>query len=152
MSSVGDRKPDPSIIGTIAKPPFVQLPNPSRVLGKRVEQLRTLAPGHQLESYIRYLAGLTDVQLRVLSELPEPEMPPADVIARAQEHAMPPLDRNGFKPDAAFHATLERLLALASALDMPARAREALDRLRAADAGARDAMIRNVLADSIPIE
>ena len=79
-------------------------------------------------------------------------MPAADVVARAKEHAMPPLDRNGFKPDAVFHATLERLLPIAVTLEMPAQARDALDRLRMADTEARDVMIRNVLADSIPIE
>src|SRR5215470_4462509 len=102
MSNVGDLSPDPSIIGTIAKPPFVQLPDPARVLGKRGARLRALAAGHQLEGYLRFLADLTDVQLHVLPELPEPEMPSADVLARAKEHAMPPLDRNSFKPDAAF--------------------------------------------------
>src|SRR5262249_3132800 len=151
-SNVGDLNPDPSIIGTIAKPPFVQLPDPSRVLGKRSTRLRALAPGHQLEGYLRFLADLTDAQLRILSELPEPDMPPADAVARAKEHAMPPLDRNGFKADGAFDAALERLLSLAATLEMPGQAREALDRLRGIDAEARDAMIRNVLADSIPAE
>jgi FdhE protein len=130
----------------------VQLPDPARVLAKRAGRLRALAPGHQLEAYLGFLAGLTDAQLGIQPELPEPAMPAADVIARAKEHAMPPLDRNGFKPDAAFDTTLERLLAAAAALEMPAQAREALDRLNAADAAARDDMIRNVLADSIPIE
>lgn len=152
MSSPGDLNPDPSIIGTIAKPPFVQLPDPVRVLQKRAARLRALAPGHQLESYLGFLADLTDVQLRIQADLPAPEMPAPDTVTRAKQHEMPPLDRNGFTPDAAFDATLERLLALAAALEMPAPAREALDRLRAADAGAREVMIRNVLADSVPIE
>lgn len=152
MSNVGDLNPDPSLIGTIAKPPFVQLPDPARVLGKRAARLRALAPGHQLEAYLRFLADLTDAQVRILPELPEPENPAADAVARARQHEMPPLDRNGFKPDAAFEATLERLLSLAASLEMPTQARDALDRLRGADADARDTMIRNVLADSIPIE
>jgi FdhE protein len=152
MSNVGDLNPDPSIIGTIAKPPFVQLPDPARVLGKRAARLLALAPGHQLEGYLRFLADLSDAQLRILPELPEPDMPSADVVARAKEHAMPPLDRNAFKPNAAFDATLERLLSRAATLEMPAQAREAWDRLRTADAQARDVMIRNVLADSIPLE
>ena len=152
MSNVGDLKPDPSIIGTIAKPPFVQLPDPTRVLGKRAERLRALASGHQLEGYLRFLADLTDAQLRILPELPEPDMPPAETIARAKEHAMPPLDRNTFKPDAAFEATLERLLSLAAALEMPAQAREALDRLRHSRPEARDAMMQQRARRPIPVE
>src|SRR5262249_48342935 len=148
-SNVGDLKPDPSIIGTIAKPPFVQLPDPARVLAKRAARLRALAAGHRLEDYLRFLADLTDAQLRLLADLPEPDMPSAEMLARARATAMPPLDRNDFKTDAAFAATFERLLALAAALEMPRQAREALERLRATGADAHDAMIRNVLADSI---
>src|SRR5262245_49509074 len=132
MSSIGDIQPDPSIIGTVAKPPFVQLPDPARLLAKRAERFRAVAPGHQLEAYLRFLADLTEAQIRILPELPAPDMPAADVVARAKEHAMPPLDRNSFKADAAFDATLERLLTLAGGLDMPQVAREALDRLKGA--------------------
>ena len=152
MSNVGDIQPDPSIIGTIAKPPFVQLPDPSRIFAKRAERLRSLAVGHQLAAYLNFLAGLTDAQLRALPQLPEPEMPAADVLARAKEHAMPPLDRGGFKPDAAFDATLERILSLVIPLEMPAAASEALHRFKTKDSEAREGMIHNVLADSIPVE
>jgi hypothetical protein len=34
MSNAGGPQPDPSVIGTIAKPPFVQLPDPARMLGR----------------------------------------------------------------------------------------------------------------------
>src|SRR5262249_22225498 len=80
------------------------------------------------------------------------DMPVPDAIARAHEFGMPPLDRNKFTSDAAFETTLERLFALAGDIDMPAAARDALGRARSADAGARDNMVRNVLADSMPVE
>jgi FdhE protein len=152
MSSVDNLQPDPSVISDILKPPFVQLPDPARVLGKRAERLRSLAEGHNLSDYLRFLADLTDAQVRILQDLPEPVMPSADVIARAKEHAMPPLDRNSFSSDAAFDATLERLIAAAADIKMPEAARGALDHLRKADKAAREIMIRNVLADSIPVE
>jgi len=131
MSDVGDIHPDPNIIGTIAKPPFVQLPDPLRIFTKRAERLRSLAAGHELGAYLHFLAGLTDAQLRVLPQLPEPDMPTAEVLARAKEHAMPPLDRGGFKADAAFDAILERLLSIVASLEMPATASEALGQFRA---------------------
>jgi FdhE protein len=152
MSDVGGLQPDPNVIGTIAKPPFVQLPDPARAFAKRAERLRVLAPNHPLEAYLRFLADLADAQLRLQPDLPAPDMPSAEVLARAMEHAMPPLDRNGFTADAAFAATLERLLARVGALDMPAPARDALERLKAVPTEFREAMIRNVLADSIPVE
>jgi FdhE protein len=124
MSNVGDLQPDPNIIGHIAKPPFVLLADPSKIFTKRAERLRSLATRHQLEPYLRFLADPIDAQLRILPQLPEPDMPAADVAARAKEHAMPPLDRNGFRADAAFDAPLELLLSLVTALQMPPSARK----------------------------
>lgn len=152
MSNVGDLQPDPSVIGTVAKPPFVQLRDPVRLFATRADRFRALAPGHDLEPYLRFLAGLCDLQARIQDGLPEPDMPSAEAMARALDHAMPPLDRNTFAADAAFDATLDRLLSGALTLDMPAAAREALDRLRGADASAQQIRVDNVLADSIPIE
>ena len=84
--------------------------------------------------------------------MPEPELPPADAIARAREFGMPPLDRNRFTASTEFDAGFSRLIALAQTIDKPAAAAEALARVANADAAMRDVMIRNVLADSIPVE
>jgi len=65
---------------------------------------------------------------------------------------MPPLDRNKFVIEPAFESTIDRLFSLAKDIDMPETARAALARAIAADPAARDAMVRNVLADSIPVE
>ena len=43
-------------------------------------------------------------------------------------------------------------MALVATIDMPDAAREALDHVCGADAAARDAMVRAVLADAIPVE
>ncbi len=152
MSGLRDIEPDPSVIGTVAKPPFAQLPDPVRVLSKRAERFRAVAVGHPLEGYLRFLADLTEGQVSSLAALPEPVMPTGEAIARATQHAMPPLDRSSFRPDAAFDATLEQLVSLADAIEMPADAYEALQRLKGADAVTRDLMIGNVLADAIPVE
>jgi len=84
--------------------------------------------------------------------VPEPELPPLEAIARAREFGMPPLDRNRFTASAEFDAIFGRLLGLAQAIEKPAAAAAALARVAAADAAMRDAMIRNVLADSIPVD
>ena len=152
MSNVGNLQPDPSVIGEIAKPPFVQLRDPVRQFSTRAERFRALAAGHDLEPYLLFLANLSDVQARIQDGLPDPNMPSAEALARAQQHAMPPLDRNNFTAGLAFDAPLERLLSAAATLDMPTPAQQALERLRAADAGARSVMIGNVLADAIPVE
>jgi len=152
MSRVGSPEPDPSLIGHVAKPPFARLPDPVRLFATRAERFRWLADGHPLAPYLNFLADLSAAQSAIQEGLPEPEPVPADALSRAQAHKMPPLDRGKFVPDAAFTATFERLLAAADTMNMPDVARAALDRLKAADAAAREAMIQNVLADSIPVE
>jgi FdhE protein len=65
---------------------------------------------------------------------------------------MPPLDRNRFASDRVFDAALGRLLQLADGIDMPDTARSALARVTDADAGTRNAMVRAVLTNEIPVE
>lgn len=152
MSKISTTEPDPSVIGKIMKPPFARLPDPLQIFVERVHRLRHLAAGHDLEPYLRFLSDLAEVQYRIQDELPEPEMPGADVIARSTEHKMPPLDRGRFTVDPALDEALDRLLSAASALDMPATARAALERVTAADGAARHVMLHAVLADAIPVE
>lgn len=152
MSRVGTPEPDPSVIGNIAKPPFARLPDPQTLFAARAARFRMLAEGHDLAAYLRFLADLCDAQSAIQDGLPDPEMPAADVLERAKTHTMPPLDRGRFTPDAAFAATFERLLTAADAIAMPDAARAALERLKAADADAHEAMRQNVLADAIPVE
>lgn len=152
MSSVGAPRHDPIPIGEIAEPPFVRLPDPSTLFAMRAERFVTLAHGHQLAPYLRFLGGLAQIQHGLQEGLAEPEMPAEDARKRAREFGMPPLDRTRFTADAAFDATLDRLFSLAGSLDMPEPARAALARAASADAGIRAAMARAVLDDAIPVE
>lgn len=150
--SVGAPRHDPIPIGEVAEPPFARLPDPSTLFAARAERFNALAEGHQLGPYLRFLGALSAVQHQLQEGLAEPDMPSPEALAMAREHSMPPLDRGKFTADLAFDATLDRLFSLASAIDMPAQAREALARARTADAGARAAMVRAVLDDAIPVE
>jgi FdhE protein len=152
MSKAGALQPDPTMIGDVAEPPFARLPDSSALFAKRAERFRAVAEGHQLGPYLRFLAALSDCQHRSQDGLPAPDMPAADAVTRAREHGMPPLDRGHFTADAALDATFGRLFSLAAAIEMPDSARAALDRVSAANASARDDMMRSVLAESIPVE
>lgn len=152
MSSQGAPRHEPIPIGEIAEPPFVRLPDTSTIFADRAQRFRALAEGHQLAPYLHFLAGIGEIQHRLQDGLAAPDMPAAEMLARAREHGMPPLDRGRFTVDMALDATLERLLSLAVGLDMPETARAALERTKSADAPTRDAMVREVLADSIPVE
>jgi FdhE protein len=144
--------PDPTVIGDVAAPPFVRLPDPLALFAARARRYRALAHGHPLSPYLHYLAALSVCQHRLQDGLPEPEMPSAAARAQARDHGMPPLDRSRFTADAALETTLNRLFALAVEIDMPDAARGALARCRDADAVVRDGMMRAVMADAIPIE
>jgi FdhE protein len=152
MSKAGAPRHDPIPIGEIAAPPFARLPDPLSLFAKRSLRLRALTEGHQLAPYLLFLAAISECQHRIQRDLPEPDPPADEVRARADQHGMPPLDRTHFTADAALDATLERLFALAAEIDMPGDARAALQRARAAGAAARDALVRAVLADAIPVE
>ncbi|MGP0091365.1 MAG: formate dehydrogenase accessory protein FdhE [Xanthobacteraceae bacterium] len=152
MSKAGAPRHDPIPIGQIAEPPFVRLPDPRTLFATRAGRFRALAEGHGLGAYLRFLAGLSESQHRLQEGLPEPDMPRDDALALAQGHAMPPLDRSRFTAAPALDVTLDRLFELVVEIDMPDAARAALARARVADAGTRDAMVRSVLAFSIPVE
>lgn len=152
MSGADTTAPDPSVISNIPTPPFARPPDPDRLFTARAARFAALAEGHDLAPYLRFLAGLCAAQAAVQDGLPEPDAVAPEVLERAQQHKMPPLDRGGFAPDAAFIATLERLIDAAARLEMPEPAYAALQRVIAADGAARETMIQNVLAEAIPVE
>ncbi|GGC75368.1 formate dehydrogenase accessory protein FdhE [Chelatococcus reniformis] len=145
-------RPDSTVIGDVASPPFVRLPDPARLFIDRTQRLRVLAARSAIAPYLLFLAGLTEYQYRIQDGLPEPEMPDETVQARARAHAMPPLARAGFRPDAAFRATLAALVDTAGDIPQMPAARAALERVRAADGRTHEAMVGAVLATAIPAE
>lgn len=151
MTQVGVPRHDPVPIGEAATPPFVGLPRRASLFSRRAERFAFLACDHELKPYLRFLAGLSEAQHRVLDGLPEPDRPSAPVLARARE-PMPPLDRHRFTADPAFDATLGRLLTLCEAINMPDAARMASSRLATTDTTIRIAMARAALTDPLASE
>ena len=152
MSKPVPPAPDPSVIGVIPKPPFARLPDPSDLFARRAARYRKLAEGHDLGPFLGFLAGLAEAQHRAGAGLGSRAMPAAETLERAERHAMPPLDRAGFRAGPETMALIDRLLALVAEADMPAAARAAVERVTAADDEARAEMAANVLADAIPFE
>jgi FdhE protein len=152
MAKPGVPRHEPIPIGDVTAAPFTRLPDPAVLFRQRAGRFRALAEGHQLRSYLAFLSELADIQHGIQDGLPDPDLPGIEVLARAHEHAMPPLDRGRFTLDPACEATLGRLLAAADGIDMPAAARAALGKLRAADGGTIALAMHSVLADSLPVE
>ncbi len=152
MAKVDAPRHEPIPIGEVTAPPFARLPEPRTMFARRAERFRALASGHELEPYLAFLAELSAVQHSIQDGLAAAELPAADALALARQHAMPPLDRGRFTADAACEAALSRLLASTASLEMPALAKAALFKLQAADGGTLALMMHSVLADSIPTE
>jgi FdhE protein len=143
--------PDPTAIGEVSAPPFVRLPDPALLFARREHRLTALAAGHQLGPYLSFLADLSNAQHETQDGLQEPAAPDGEACRRARSFGMPPIDRGRFETAEAYEP-IERLVALASAIEKPEAAAGALERLKQAAPAERDAMIRNVLADAIPME
>ncbi|NVO16604.1 MAG: formate dehydrogenase accessory protein FdhE [Rhodoplanes sp.] len=139
-------------LGNIAIPPFAVRPDPEALFLRRSDRFRALADGNPLKPYLIFLADLASAQHWIQQELPPVTAPGPEMLARARTHGMPPLDRQGFVPDAACTATLDRLLAVFADCEMPDPARAALGSVVAADPASRTVMMRAVLADAIPVE
>ena len=154
MSDTRSLEPDPSVIGGVSKAPFAYVPDPFVVFARRAERFRTLAQSGNLAPYLSFLAAICDAQGAILAHLAEPVLPAPELIARARQFDMPPLDRGALKPDAALRETCRKLFdALASVRDAGRGERPRLRRhARGRRSEALDAMIASALADSIPEE
>jgi FdhE protein len=149
--SPGALQPDPSAIGGVQQPPFARVPDPASLFDVRAQRLGALAEASELKPYLLFLSGLAGAQHKAQTNLPLPELPAAAAIERARLFGMPALDRVSCT-DAMFETTLSRLLAVAQTIEMPSAAADALRRVTQAGATAREVMVHNVVADSIPMD
>jgi FdhE protein len=142
----------PVPIGEAASPVFVRLPDPLALFTARAARFTTLAEQSELRSYLLFLAGLSLVQHRIQANLPAPELPDADALARAREFGMPPLDRGRIAGDPIFQSTVDALLSEARGIAMPEAAAIALAQVSSADRAQRHLMAQSVLDFAIPME
>lgn len=146
-----DLKPDPAVIGGVPKAPLAFLPRPEKLFADRAKRFAFLAEsGHRLAPYLTFLAALTDLQARMLGELPAPAPIPADRVAMARANRMPPIDRAALATDADLHDALMQFCQAAAALEMPEPARLALQAVLASDLADRHWLLDNILSDRIP--
>jgi FdhE protein len=128
------------------------VPDPARLFAERAARLNVLAStGSEIAPYLRFLGAICGIQHSIQESLPELDPPDEAACARARDFGMPPIDRNMFAVEAGFE-TLEQLVQGVSAVELPTMAVEALGRLTHAGSPERSNMMRNVLADAIPMQ
>src|SRR5271166_1901726 len=99
MSDERSIEPDPSMIGGVPKAPFVRLPDPPALFSRRAARLNALTGKATMAPYLEFLAGICDAQGAVLPGLADLVLPSPEIVARARQFDMPPIDRAAFKPD-----------------------------------------------------
>ena len=152
MSDIGGPKQGLMNIGEEAKPPFAVLPDPLSLFRNRSQRLAALAPKHELQAYLEFLARLTQAQHDVQAGLPDASLPPFERIGQALEHGMPPLSRTLFEPDEVMGTTVGRLMQRLAEGPLPETTAAAVTAVRAASPDQRRAMIAAALKDAAPAE
>lgn len=141
---------EPMSIGEVANPPFAILPKPAELFLKRAERFAALAPGHELQPYLEFLAKLTRAQHDVQPGLPEPRLPSKDRLATARANTMPPLSPGQVVlddvADAVFAGILDRLRPTA----LTDATMSAVKALSADSAETRRIAMQAVLLDEVP--
>ena len=145
-------QPDPSQVGGVAEAPFARRPDPTTLFAARADRLRTLADGHALGDYLRFLASVVDAQAGAVAALPPPALPPQSKIALAAEHGMPPLGGESLRGNGDFAATLAWMLDHLDLAGAPEAARAAADAVRAMSEDERATLASDIMAGGYPLD
>jgi len=139
---------EPGQIETLAQRsiPRVRLPSRDPVFARRAARLRALAQDHPLGDYLRLMAFVADAQQQALAQTVV-ERPHTDQLARAREHAMPPLPAAEAARGPHWHAPLRAIAAaIAGRTDVPPAARELAARLRTSPTAWLETQVTALLA------
>ena len=152
MSGTKTMAPEAIASGEVAKPPFAILADPGSRFARHARRFTALAPGHQLEPYLRFLAALSQAQHDCQEGLPPAVLPPATEIETAYAHGMPPISKGIIEPGETASLTLLRIAGLLQSSEMPEPARAALRGIMGKDDSGRRGMMRAVLMAEIPAD
>ena len=148
MAGKKDLVPDPTVIGEISAPPFVQLPEPGALFARRAERLRLLASASPLKPYMEFIADLSEAQSEIEAGLGPVAARQGD--ERGREFGMPSIDRADVLSDEALDTIFDRLFARADTIAKPQDAADALERVAQSSTDERRRMIEALFAGVLP--
>ncbi len=135
--------------GGVKAPEPLILPDPARRFSGTAARLETLAAGHPMEDWLRFMAKLAHAQHAAATTLPPlPGLEPS-FVERAVEARMPPLAADGHRRDPAWREGLAVLLDHFDGGPMPSQVQAVVARLRASDAGAIENLADGFLHGSV---
>jgi len=138
-----------NILGAAAEGARVRLPDLATLFQVRAARLRELAPGHDLEGFLRLIAGLVTAQHEALSDLPPGSLPGAAEIAKAKLVKRAPLDPAIWSRDESWRVALSRILERIDREVLPDSARAARDALLSAGPDDLEALADRFLGGDI---
>ena len=141
-----------NILGAVAESAPVRLPDLATVFARRAERLSALAPGHELESFLRMIAALVACQHEALSGLPPGSLPGSAEIAKARLAKRAPLDPATWRRDESWRAALASILAKVDPGLLPEPAQQARQALAAAEAADLEALADRFLEGDVAPE
>lgn len=137
------------VLGGVKAPEPILLPDPVKRFAATSARLDTLAPGHPMEDWLRFMARLTRAQHAAAGvATPAAALDPS-AIGQAVEARMPPLAADGHRRDAVWRDGLTALLDGFGAAPAPPQAIAAIAELRAADAATIEALADGFLHGQI---
>jgi FdhE protein len=137
-------------IGDEAKPAYAVLPDPSQLFLNRSKRLRSIASGHVLEAYLKFVGDLAAAQHETQACLGEAARPNPAPLEQALEHGMPPFSRAVCQPDDAARSAVTTLLKVLAQADLSKETAAAVERLVAAPTDRLNQSIIGALGDLPP--
>jgi FdhE protein len=128
-------------VGSFAESDPVKLPVLATVFARRAERLGALAPGHELEGFLKMIGGLVAAQHAALPGLPAGTLPGPTKGA--------PLDPLTLKRDDTWRVALTRILERIDVAALPEPAQQARATLAAASASDLEALADRFLSGDV---
>jgi len=92
------------------EPPFLRQPNATLLFGERSRRLMSLAEGHTMADFLRFMGHLAEAQQHTLDSQAAPVLPDAEQIMLCKDHGMPPLGTQTLRRDSTWREGLSTLL------------------------------------------
>jgi FdhE protein len=130
-------------LGDVAESERVRLPDLTTIFSRRAARLEGLAPGHEIEGFLRLAASLVSAQHAALADLPVGRLP------AGAEAGVAPLDPVNWTRDESWQAALASILRRVDGNLLPAAGQAARNALAGASPAEREALADRFLSGTL---
>lgn len=138
--------------GGVTAPDPIILPDPGRRFSETASRLETLASGHPMEDWLRFMVKLSFAQHVAATTLPPAAGPDRAAVTQAVEARMPPFAADGHRRDAVWRDGLAIILDQFADAAIPLQVQSVISGLRARDASAIESLADDFLYGQVEAE